>query len=207
MINESEDKKCMLDIIKMTGWKRSMYYQDTSLPWVMPSPNIPHTETAFLYPGTVFLEGTNISEGRGTTRPFEIIGAPWIDPYKLAGELSKRGVAGAVFRPLLFNPTWDKYSGDICGGVQIHVTDREKFNPVRTGAIIIQTISRLYPKDFRWAKPPYEYENEKMPIDIITGGRDFRNTINKQFGLDELFESWLEEEVEFEKERRDFLLY
>jgi len=128
MINESEDKKCALEIIKMNGWKRSMYYQDTSLPWVIPSPNMPHTETALLYPGMVFLEGTNISEGRGTTRPFEIIGAPWINPDELAGELSKSMLEGAVFRPLLFKPTWDKYCSNICGGVQIHVTEKIYLN-------------------------------------------------------------------------------
>jgi len=207
MINENEDEKCVLNIINMTGWKRSMYYQDTSLRWVMPSPNIPHTETALLYPGMVLLEGTNISEGRGTTRPFEIIGAPWINPDKLADELSKHGMPGAAFRPLLFKPTWDKFGGDICGGVQIHVTDKEIFKPARTGATVIRTIAHLYPKDFRWAEPPYEYERKKMPIDIITGSRDFRNTINKRSGLDKLLESWQEEELAFKKERKTFLLY
>jgi len=206
MINENEDNKCEMDIIRVSGWERSMHFEDTSLRWVMPSPNIPRAETALLYPGMVLLEGTNISEGRGTTRPFEIIGAPWIDPRALADELSGT-VPGALFRPLHFKPTWDKYSGDICGGVQIHITDRERFKPVRTGALAIQTAASLYPGEFQWTMPPYEYEQVKMPIDIITGSDNFRNTIDSGSGLRELFESWLEDEGEFKKESNDFFLY
>ncbi|MDZ7861071.1 MAG: DUF1343 domain-containing protein [Candidatus Krumholzibacteriota bacterium] len=206
MINENEDKKCELDIIRISGWKRSMHFRDTSLRWIMPSPNIPRAGTALLYPGMVLLEGTNISEGRGTARPFEIIGAPWIDPRALADELTKRA-PGAIFRPLRFNPTWDKYRGEICGGVQIHITDRERFKPVRTGALAIRTAASLYPGEFEWTRPPYEYEREKMPIDIITGSDSFRNTINRGAGLKELFESWLEDEREFKEESNNFFLY
>ncbi len=207
MINREKGIGCELEIVKLKQWKRDMHFADTGLPWVMPSPNIPTSETALLYSGTVLLEGTNISEGRGTTIPFELLGAPWIDPAKLAETISKTALQGAVFRPASFIPTWDKYAGELCGGVHIHVTDSNRFRPVRTAAVIIQSAQTLYPGRFEWIQPPYEYETEIMPIDIISGSVELRKRIDHGLDLNSLFEIWKEEEREFLNSRRDSLIY
>jgi len=199
--------KSDMKIVKMEGWKRGMLYTDTALPWIQPSPNIPTPETALVYPGMVLLEGTNISEGRGTTKPFEIAGAPWIEPKRFSLELSAMGLEGAVFRPLHFIPTWDKYSGKVCGGVQIHVTDRERFKPVRCGAALIFTAKKLYPDSFRWSDPPYEYEWKIPPIDIIIGSNELRETVDGGGDMESLFLKWENDDEIFKKERKPFLLY
>lgn len=207
MIHEREGLTCKLDVVKMKGWERSMLFSETGLPWVLPSPNIPTQETALVYPGIVMLEGTNISEGRGTTRPFEIAGAPWIDADDFARTLSGYNLDGAVFRPVFFKPTWDKYSGEVCGGVQIHLKDARAFKPVRCGAAVIATASKMYPESFRWKEPPYEYEQTLPPIDIISGGPHLRKAIDSSLGLSELFKSWERDEKRFEEDRSPFLLY
>lgn len=207
MIHRNEGLKCRIDVIRAEGWKRALYFEDTGLPWVLPSPNIPTPLSALLYPGTVMLEGTNLSEGRGTTRPFEIVGAPWIEPDRFAVELAGIGPAGVVFRPLWFTPTWDKHAGMPCGGVQIHVVDRSVFTPVRCGAAVIAAAAALYPNRFRWSEPPYEYEHHHPPIDMITGGPKLRETIEGGNDLEAMFEGWSRDEETFLKMRGPSLLY
>jgi uncharacterized protein YbbC (DUF1343 family) len=162
--------KCRLTILPMKNWKREMWFDQTGLPWVMPSPNMVALDTATVYPGMCLLEGTNISEGRGTTRPFEIFGAPFIDAEQLCNELNKLRLQGVFFRQNYFQPTFHKFAGELCGGAQIHVIDRNAFRPFQTGIEIIRLIRKLYPKSFAWKQPPYEYETEKLPIEILLGG-------------------------------------
>ena len=152
-----------------------MWFDQTGLPWVMPSPNIPTLEAATVYPGMCLLEGTNISEGRGTTRPFEIFGAPFIDAEALCRELNNLKLPGVRFRENYFQPTFQKFAGELCGGAQLHVIDRDAFQPFATGVEIIRTIRRLYANSFQWKPPPYEYEYERLPIEVLLGGpvRDF----------------------------------
>ena len=184
-----------------------MLFPDTGLPWVMPSPNIPTPDTALVYPGMVLLEGTNISEGRGTTRPFELTGAPWIDPMELTFALESAGVPGASFRPAVFRPTFDKFTGDDCGGVQIYITDRTAFRPVLCAVAVIRAVSDLCPEDFRWLDPPYEYETEKPPIDIIYGGPGLREGIDSGAAYDEIASGWREPLAESLESRNAWLLY
>jgi uncharacterized protein YbbC (DUF1343 family) len=207
LINGSGAARCELEIIEMEGWARGMYFGETGLPWVLPSPNIPTPETALVYPGMVLLEATNVSEGRGTTRPFEIMGAPWIDPEALAGRLAARCGGGAIFRPLDFRPAFDKYAGELCGGVQIHVTDRDSFNPVRCAALALGEIAVMYPGHFEWLPPPYEYERKLMPVDILSGDSSLRETIGRGEGVEGLFARWLDDERRFEREREPWLFY
>lgn len=159
-----------LQVLPMTGWQRAMWWDGTGLPWVMPSPNMPTLETATVYPGMCLLEGTNVSEGRGTTRPFEYFGAPWCDGRVLCGELNRRGLPGCFFREVEFEPTFHNYAGEVCHGAQLHVTEREEFEPVRAGLEVVGAMRGMWPEDFRWKRPPYEYEYEKLPIEILLGG-------------------------------------
>lgn len=162
--------RCALHILPMSGWRRTMWFDETGLPWVMPSPNMPTLDTATVYPGMCLLEATNISEGRGTTRPFELFGAPWIsDARKLARELNELILPGAFFRETYFQPTFNKYAGELCAGAQLHVMDRSVFQPWRSGVEILRHLRAAYPNSFQWKQPPYEYEWEKLPIEILTG--------------------------------------
>ncbi len=167
-----------LDVIPMQGWAREMYFDNTGLPWVMPSPNIPTLDSAIVFPGTVHIEGTNASEGRGTTRPFELVGAPWIKAEKFAAALNARRLAGVYFRPLVFEPTFQKHARVACGGCQIHVLDRALFKPVLTGWAVIDEMRAADPASFAWKPPPYEYEHDKAPIDVIAGAKWFRERID-----------------------------
>lgn len=208
--NETLGIGCELTVCKVTGWKRSMWADETDLPWVMPSPNIPSLDTATVYPGTCFVEGTNLSEGRGTTRPFELIGAPWADGSSLAGRLNGLGLAGCRFRPVFFEPTFSKHAGEVCGGVQIHVLDRDVFRPVRTGAYILATIHKLYPDRFQWIGTPEQQAAGRLHIDLLTGTDELRRTLDSggyDPGIDELLTKWEDEAVRFEAERERFLLY
>ena len=207
LINERDGIGCKLKIIRMKGWDRAMFFDETGQPWIMPSPNIPTPDTTLLYPGMVLLEGTNLSEGRGTTRPFELTGAPWIEPEKFARRLSSAGLEGVLFRPIHFEPAWDKYQGNTCGGVQIHVTKRKAFQPVRCAVTILDVAASLYPGEFSWSEPPYEYEFDRRPIDVISGGPEIRETIDSGGGTAALFEKWKTEEQGFKRSRRPFLLY
>jgi uncharacterized protein YbbC (DUF1343 family) len=161
---------CQLTVLPMKHWQRTMWFDETGLPWVMPSPNMPTVDTATVYPGMCLLEGTNISEGRGTTRPFEILGAPFIEAETLCRELNALGLPGVFFRENYFQPMFQKFAGELCSGAQIHVTCRNEFRPFQTGIEIIRVIRKLYPDQFSWKQPPYEYETEKLPIEVLLGG-------------------------------------
>jgi uncharacterized protein YbbC (DUF1343 family) len=162
----------------MAGWAREMWFDQTKLPWAMPSPNMPTLDTAAVYPGFCLLEGTELSEGRGTTRPFEIFGAPFIDPERLVRRLRELDLPGVHFRPLHFQPTFQKHAGQRCGGAQLHVTDRHVFQSVLTAAAVLSVVHELWPEEFRWLKPPYEYETRKAPIEILAGGTWLRQGVD-----------------------------
>lgn len=170
LFREEAFPDCDLSVLPMKGWDRAMWFDETGLPWVMPSPNMPTLNTATVYPGMCLLEGTNISEGRGTTRPFELFGAPFIDAEVLTRELNQLALPGVHLRENWFQPTFHKFAGEICGGAQLHVTDRERFMPYRTALEIIRTIRRLYHDSFLWKAPPYEYEYKRLPIEVLLGG-------------------------------------
>jgi uncharacterized protein YbbC (DUF1343 family) len=207
LFNEHHGIGADLEIVPMQGWSRDMYFDDTDLPWVMPSPNMPTLDTAIVYPGTVLFEGTMLSEGRGTTRPFELIGAPWLDGEQLAARMNRLGLAGAHFRVVAFEPTFQKHARVSCGGCQIHVTSRRDFEPVKAGVALIRESYGLAPKKFKWRDPPYEYEHDKMPIDILAGSTELREQIEQQVPLDEIAESWMPGVTEFEEIRKPYLLY
>jgi uncharacterized protein YbbC (DUF1343 family) len=194
-------------VIAMHGWKRKMWFDHTSLPWVMPSPNMPTPDTALVYPGMCLFEATNVSEGRGTTRPFEIFGAPFIRPETIVNVLREFKLPGVLFRPLSFQPTFQKHAGLLCGGAQIHVVDRQKFRPFKTGVAVLKAIHNTYPREFRWKEPPYEYEEVNLPIDILAGSDRLRKDIESWKDLDEMEVWWREETCAFEKIRKTFLLY
>lgn len=196
-----------LEVMPMDGWHRPMYYDATGLPWVMTSPNIPTLDSAIVYPGTVLLEGTNLSEGRGTTRPFELVGAPWIDGEAFAARMNARNLPGVYFRPVFFEPTFQKHAGHTCGGCQIHVTDRALFRPVLTAVALLAEFRQTDPARFAWRDPPYEYEKKKMPIDILYGSDALRRQIAARTPVSEIANSWEEGLREFRKIRERFLLY
>ena len=170
----------------MEHWRRTMFGDETGIPWVMPSPNIPTLETAIVYPGTVLFEGTNVSEGRGTTRPFELIGAPWVDPDALVRRLDAYGLAGAHFRPVVFEPTFQKHAKVACGGCQIHVHDRAAYRPIETAVAVLLEIRGLGPGKFEWRQPPYQYEPVKLPFDILSGSSELRQHIEANRTLGEI---------------------
>lgn len=188
-----------LHIIPMDRWRRAMWFDQTGLPWVLPSPNMPTLETAVVYPGMCLLEGTNLSEGRGTTRPFEIFGAPFIEPEKLVQRLDAFRLAGVVFRALHFLPTFQKHSGSLCGGAQIHVTDRKRFRPFLTAAAVLKAVIELWPAKFAWKQPPYEYEDKLLPIDILAGTDRFRKHLEQGRSLKEMEAWWAAEADRFRK--------
>ena len=196
-----------LQVIRMEGWKREFHFPETGLPWAMPSPNIPVYDTALVYPGMCLLEATNLSEGRGTTRPFEIFGAPWLDGWKLAESLNQLQLPGVYFRPIQFMPTFHKHANQICEGCFIHVTDRETFRPVRTTLALLQEVIRQQPEKFQWKNPPYEYEFEKLPIEILLGNGWLHRWIEELRPLSEIEERLREEETQYEKIRKEHLLY
>ena len=207
LFNEAFGLGASLDVARMEGWRREMYADETCLPWVMPSPNMPTLETAVVYPGTVLFEGTMLSEGRGTTRPFELVGAPWIEAERFAREMNALGLPGAHFRPAVFEPTFQKHGKRSCGGCQIHVTDRAAFRPVLTGAALIQMFRRFDPESFAWRQPPYEYEHTKLPIDILAGSDALRQQVESQLPPAAIADSWRTDEAAFRELRRPFLLY
>ena len=194
-----------LTVVTMEGWRRNMWFEDTNLPWVLPSPNMPTVDTACVYPGFCLLEGTQMSEGRGTVRPFELFGAPYIDPNILKEDL--KDIDGLVFRPAYFEPTFQKHKGILCGGGQLHVTDRKAFESVYTVLKVLSSILKHYRTEFKWKEPPYEYEYKKLPIDILCGTPDIRTSLESGVSAEDLRKSWIHEETAFRKRRQDFLLY
>jgi uncharacterized protein YbbC (DUF1343 family) len=196
-----------LQVVRMRGWRREMAFEDTGLPWVMPSPNMPTIDTAWVYPGGCLVEGTNLSEGRGTTRPFEMVGAPWLDPWRLARDLEQERLPGVRFRPTYFTPTFQKHAGRLCGGVQVHVTDRRRFAPYLTYLLLIFHARRQDPVRFAWRDPPYEYEHVKRPIDILYGSDEFRRAADQGVSPRRLVSGWRAELARFRRRRTPHLLY
>jgi len=196
-----------LEVATMKGWRREWYYDETGIPWVLQSPNIPTLDTAIVYPGTVLFEGTNVSEGRGTTRPFELVGAPWVDAEPFAAALNRLELPGVRFRPALFEPTFHKHAKTACGGCQIHVVDRQAFRPVETGVALIEAFRCGAPDKFMWRDPPYEYEHTKLPIDILAGSAALREQLEAAVPVREIARSWHGEVERFEEKRARNLLY
>ena len=207
LFNEEFGLGAQLEVIRMEGWQRSMFFDDSNLPWVMPSPNMPTLDTAVVYPGTVLFEGTMLSEGRGTTKPFELVGAPGVDAERFARDLNDRGLPGVHFRPAVFEPTFQKHAKQPCGGCQVHVTDRQTFKPVLTGVALIEAFRRALPDFAIWRQPPYEYEHEKLPIDILAGSDAVRNQIESGRSGEEIAATWRADEEAFRKARAPYLLY
>jgi len=196
-----------LHVVRMEGWRREMHFEDTGLPWVLPSPNMPTVDTAFVYPGGCLIEGTNLSEGRGTTRPFELVGAPWLDPWVLVRDLEREGLPGVGFRPVFFTPTFQKHAGRLCGGVQVHCRDRGRFPAFLTYLLIVHHARRQDPKRFAWRDPPYEYELVRRPFDILCGTDRVRRTIEGGASPRGLSAGWRREAAAFRRRRAPYLLY
>ena len=196
-----------LSVVRMAGWRRAMSFEDTGLPWVPPSPNMPTVDTAFVYPGGCLVEGTNLSEGRGTTRPFENVGAPWLDPFRLAHDLEKERLPGVRFRPQFFTPTFQKHAGLVCGGVFVHVTDRRRFPAFLAYLLLIHHARLQDPRRFAWREPPYEYEHIKRPIDILCGSERERRTLESGRSPRALVAHWKREIAAFRRRRAPYLLY
>lgn len=196
-----------LEVITMDGWTRDMYHDDARAPWVMPSPNMPTLDTAIVYPGTVLFEGNNVSEGRGTTRPFELVGAPWVADERFAEALNARHLPGVHFRPTVFEPTFHKHAKTTCGGCQIHVTNRRTFQPVLAGILLTEAFRAASPEQFAWKQPPYEYEYTLLPFDILCGTSDTREQIEAGVKAEEIARSWEQSVAAFGTLRERFLLY
>jgi uncharacterized protein YbbC (DUF1343 family) len=198
---------CDLHVVEMEGWTRAVWLDKTWLPWVMLSPNMPTLDTAIVYPGMVLFEGTQVSEGRGTTRPFEIIGAPYIDPYQLTESLNALNLPGVHFRPTWFQPTFHKFAGQVCGGLQLHVLNRASFRSFRVAVEILKAIHRFHPQQFAWKEPPYEYVYDKNPFDVIVGGDALRRHVENDTPWNAIEAEWEPKLNEFRELRRQYLLY
>ncbi len=196
-----------LTVAPMEGWRRSMAWEETGLAWGIPSPNMPSAETAAVYPGMALLEGTELSEGRGTTRPFETFGAPFVDGWALCDALNTLGLPGARFRPVMFEPTFDKHAGQTCGGAFLHVLDRRAFETVLSGIAVLREIFWLYPDCFAWRPPPFEYEAQKMPIDILAGNAWVREAVETHASLDRIRDHLAAEAQDFAPMRAAASLY
>jgi len=196
-----------LEVVPCQGWHRDMFFEETGLPWVMPSPNMPTIGTAVVYPGQCLLEGTNLSEGRGTTRPFEMCGAPWLDAAVLATQLNQENLPGVVFRAVWFQPTFQKHAGLHCRGVQLHVLDRRAFRPVRTGLAVLAVPRSLSGEKFRWRTEPYEFVSHPIAIDLLFGSNRERCALESGQPLREIATAWMPEEQAFIQRREPFLLY
>ena len=207
MFNNHFEINCELEVMPMNGWSRDYWLDQTDTPWVMPSPNIPTVDTATVFPGTVHFEGTQLSEGRGTTRPFELVGAPYIVPEQYARTLNAIGFAGVFFRSCVFQPTFQKHARVSCGGVQVHVTNREDFEPVVVGVAMVKTAFDMYRDDFLWKDPPYEYVYDRNPFDVIAGTNELRQAFERGDSLDSIQESWQSPLAGFKKLRAQYLFY
>jgi uncharacterized protein YbbC (DUF1343 family) len=205
--NATQEISCDLEVIPAAGWRRGAFYDGTGLPWVLPSPNLPTLEAAIVYPGQVLLEGTNLSEGRGTTRPFELFGAPFLEPLRLLDLLRASELPGVILRPACFEPTFHKWAGQLCQGFQLHVTDRQTFKPYHTTLALLGAIRRLYPEQFAWRQPPYEYETERLPIDLLTGDDSIRRGLEQGLAAAALEAGWQPDLARFLEVRRKFLMY
>jgi uncharacterized protein YbbC (DUF1343 family) len=207
MFREELELDVELRVVRMRGWRRAMLFEETRLPWVLPSPNMPTVDTAVVYPGGCLIEGTNLSEGRGTTRPFELVGAPWLNGPALARALEKEGLEGVAFRPVAFTPTFHKHAERLCRGVQVHVLDRERFSAFLTYLLLIHHAREQNPRRFAWREPPYEYEYVKPPIDILCGTDRVRTTVDAGLSPRRLARGWTREVEAFQARRQRHLLY
>jgi len=206
-LNRERRIGCDLEVVACGGWHREMLWPDTGLPWVLPSPNLPTPDSCVVYPGMVLLEGTHLSEGRGTTRPFELFGAPYLRPEDLVARVAPRLGPGVRLRGCHFEPTFQKHAGTLCGGAQLHVTDPRAFDPVRTTVEILVAARALAPDDFQWRSPPYEYEDELMPIDMLWGHDGLRVGIDAGKSADALLSDVEEELSDFRRSVEPYLLY
>lgn len=198
---------CDMEVIPMRDWRRSRLFDSLGLHWVYPSPNMPTWETALVYPGMVLLEGTNISEGRGTTMPFQLFGAPFLDQKQFLLELKGARLEGVTLRPVSYEPAFDKYKGQACFGFQLHITDKNRFRPYRMGLALLQAFRRTHPDRFSWLDPPYEYEWKKLPIDILIGSDAVRRRVEQNEDLDLIESEWEQKLQSFRQKREHCLLY
>lgn len=204
---DEEGLDLALTVVPMIGWQRGMYFDHTGLPWVMPSPNMPTLDTALVYPGMCLIEGTELSEARGTTRPFELAGAPFIDGHALAEALHGDGLPGVIARPVVFTPMFQKCAQKACGGVQLHVTDREVFRPYLTGVAFVRAVAALWPEHFAWRRKAYEFVAEVPAIDLLAGSPALRESVQAGASLEALASTWAEAEAAFSARRGAWLLY
>jgi uncharacterized protein YbbC (DUF1343 family) len=194
--------QCDLHVIPMSGWKRDMFYEDTGLPWILPSPNMPTVDTAFVYNSTCIFEGTNVSEGRGTTKPFEFVGAPWLDANRLADTMNGYCLAGVLFRPVYFTPTFSKHTNDLCKGVQLHITDRKSFHPVETGLYLLKTVKDQSGDNFHYLEP---YTASGKPMIDYNTGSDYIRT--HDFSVSEVNDIWRAQAKEFSLKKEKYHIY
>jgi uncharacterized protein YbbC (DUF1343 family) len=205
LVNSEMEVPCELDVIMMAGWQRSMEFTDCNLPWMLPSPNMPTLDSVRVYAGTCLFEGTNVSEGRGTTRPFEWIGAPWVDGERLAERFRDYHLEGVHVHPVYMSPTFSKHAGELCGGVRIFVTDSSTFQAVDAGLILLHEMASLYPEQFQWLEPPQS--GSRYFIDLLTGGRKVREIIHDRERVIGLIKLWRVQAEEWKERRKPFLLY
>ncbi|MBW2144932.1 MAG: DUF1343 domain-containing protein [Deltaproteobacteria bacterium] len=207
MLNHELGLGCDLEVLPMQGWHREMRWNETGLRWLMPSTNMPFPQTAEVYPGQVIWEGTNLSEGRGTCRPFEIFGAPYVDTAAIKNRLEPEAAAGCCLQEYSFRPTFNKWQGERCRGFMIHVLDANIYQPYFTSITLLKTIREIHPEDFEWKEPPYEYEYEKKPIDLITGDSSIRRELEAGVPVSIMRDKWQEDLASFVRWRKEYLLY
>jgi uncharacterized protein YbbC (DUF1343 family) len=205
--NTTQNLGCDLEVIPLSGWRRQDYFDATGQPWVLPSPNLPTLESAVVYPGQVLLEGTNLSEGRGTTRPFELCGAPFLNTPKILKRLKDFPLPGVILREATFEPTFNKWQGFLCRGFQLHVTDRGAFKPYLTTLTLLQVILEVSGGKFDWRQPPYEYETVRLPFGLLSGDDTIRQGLEQGSGAAALEAAWQPELQQFIQARQEFLLY
>ena len=207
LLNDHFAIRADLEVISMQGWQRRMLYTDTDLPWVFPSPNMVSPAASLVYPGQVLWEGTNISEGRGTCLPFELFGAPYFHCDEILYKIKNIDLKGCFLRPLIFEPTSNKWAGHSCHGFQIHVTDPDVFRPYRTSLTLLQAAMVLYPQNFQYKKPPYEYEYERLPMDLILGDKKIREALEQDKSIMDIENSWQDDLDDFNNLRQEVFLY
>ncbi|MEF3307090.1 exo-beta-N-acetylmuramidase NamZ family protein [Paenibacillus sp. GYB003] len=205
LVNDQSGMNCNLQVVPLEGWTRDMEFPQTGLPWTMLSPNMPTMDTARVYAGTCLFEGTNLSEGRGTTRPFEQIGAPWLNGKRVAEAMNKRGLPGVVFHPVYFTPMFSKHQGAICSGIQVYVTDPKTYQPVRTGLYLVEQVQKMHPDHFAWL-PPFK-EGSKSFIQLLTGSDVVPQTLHEPGAGEKIADEWDKEAAEWAKTREPYLLY
>lgn len=207
LFNEHFNINCDLEVVHLENWERKMYFQETGLPWILPSPNLPTVESAMVYPGQVIFEGTNISEARGTTLPFEVFGAPFVSTEKIIDFIDPFFLKGIHLRPVMFEPTSNKWAGQTCRGFQIHITDRTVYNSYSTSLALLQALMATSGDSFEWKQPPYEYEFEKLPIDLILGDKALRKKIENIEPMKKIEASWQEELESFRQLKQTYHFY